>query len=325
MNNRKPHSFTRQQRYNLLHRFLNRLSMFNFQLPLLLWLSLFLSTGASAKTAGIYRIGFSSAMFTDVNENDAKAAIKIWGKQIAREKNVPTDPVPVILNGMGELAESLHEKRVDAVGITTMEYDQLRKTVSFFPLFVNSKSGSFSERYLILAHRKGSVKKLSDIGGRTICVYSNPRACLAPLWLDTLLIRRGLPATADFAGMILRETKIAKVVLPVFFGKVDACVVTKSGFDTMAELNPQLQNSLVVLAESPALVPTLFTFRSDFNPAYKAKLITGLRELKNSPAGRQVLTIFQSDDIDTRLPSCLDTALELIAIHRQLVQGGQAP
>lgn len=273
----------------------------------------------------VYRIGFSSAMFTEVNENDARAAVKVWGEQIAGEQNIPTDPVPAILKNMDALLGSLLEKKVDAVGITTIEYDQLKMYVDFSPIFVTSNSGSISERYVLLAHRQGPVKTLADLGGRTLAVHTNPRVCLAPLWLDTLLMRQGHPPAGGFTGRIVRETKLAKAVLPVFFGRADACVVTRSGFNTMAELNPQLARQLVPLAESPEMVPAMFAFRADFNPLYKAKLITGLRALKNSPAGQQVLAIFQSDDVDTQPLSCLDSALAMIATHQQLAGKDEHP
>ena len=283
------------------------------------------STRADETREFTYCMGFSSAMFTDVNENDARAAVKIWGGQIAMEHNIPTDPVPVILKGLDALLESLLKKQVDTVGITTIEYDQLRRKVEFCPLFVAANAGCVSEHYILLTHRKGPVKTLADLGGCSLTIHSNPRNCLAPLWLDMLLTRQGHPAAKDFAGTINREFKLAKVVLPVFFGRVDACVVTHGGFDTMAELNPQLARQLVILAESPAVVPTIFAFRANYNPVYKEKLIKGLKDLKRSPAGQQVLTIFQSDDLVIHPASSLDTTLKLITAHKQLVHKDQQP
>lgn len=258
-------------------------------------------------------------MFTDVNENDAKAAVKIWGEQIAKEKNVPTDPLLVILKGMYELSQSLQKKQVDAVGITIIEYDQLRRVVEFSPIFVTSNSGNIFERSILLAHRDGPVKTLADLIGRSLVLHSNQRNCLAPKWLDILLIKDGHPEATSFVGKISKEAKLAKVVLPVFFRKTDACVVTRRGFDTMAELNPQLARELVVLSESPEVIPSLFAFRADYNPAFKEKLISGLNELNLSSAGRQMLTIFQCDDIEVYPASCLDTALELLSTHKQLI------
>ena len=259
-------------------------------------------------------------MFTDVNENDAKAAVKVWGALIAKEKNVPTDPAPAIFNNMDDLLRSLKNKQVDAIGIILTEYAQLRQKIPFAPIFVTYSAGCITETYVVLAHRDGPVKSLADLGSRNLYLHTHPRACLAPLWLDTLLVKQGHPATARFANKIVSDTGLSKVVLPVFFRKADACVVSRSGFDTMCELNPQLARQLVVLAESPAMVPAVFVFRADYQPSFKKTLIDGVNDLKKTPAGRQVLTLFHSEDIEEQSKDCLNTTLELIETHKQLLR-----
>ena len=282
-------------------------------------------SGAAETLSESFHIGFASSMFSDVNENDAKAAVKVWGQLIARERNVPTDPEPAIFKDIDAILRSLREKQVDALGITTIEYDRLRREVDFAPIFVTYNAGRITEQYVLLAHRDGPVKSIAALRGRSLVLHTNPRACLAPLWLDTILVGHGHPTGARFAGMIARDTRLSKVVLPVFFRQADACVVTRSAFDTMAELNPQLARQLTVLAESPAMVPAVFAFRADYNPIFRENLIAGVNDLKKTPAGQQVLTIFHSEDIKVHPASCLDTALELIATHERLVQGNQGP
>jgi phosphonate transport system substrate-binding protein len=259
-------------------------------------------------------------MFSNVNENDAKAAVKVWGALIAKEQNVPTDPDPVILKSTDALFKALHEKEVDAVALTLIEYAQLRLKINFFPIFMTYNAGRLTEQYVLLAHREGLMKTPADLRGRSLCLYTNPRACLAPLWLDTLLVEQGHPRADRFTGKIIQNSKLSNVLLPVFFRQSDACVVTRSGFDTMSELNPQLAQQLVVLAESAAMVPAVFVFRGDYNPSFREKLIAGVNGLKKTPAGRQVLTIFHSEDIEVQPESRLKTALELIAMHEQLVR-----
>lgn len=267
-----------------------------------------------------FRLGFTSCMFSDVNENDARAAVRAWGALIANEQNVPTSPDPAIFKDIAALRRSLHEKEVDAVGITLIEYAQLLPEIHFAPIFITYNAGSMTERYVLLAHREGTVKTLADLRDRSLYLHSNPRACLAPLWLDTLLVEQGHPKVNHFVGTIIQNTKLSNVVLSVFFRQVDACIVTRSGFDTMSELNPQLAQQLSVLAESPTVVPAVFAFRADYNPSFKEKLIAGINTLKTTPAGRQVLTIFHSENIEVHPENCLDSALELIAAHAQITR-----
>jgi len=266
------------------------------------------------------RIGFASNMFTEVNENDAKAAIKVWGRVVARSCNLPAEISTVVFKNDDELLRSLQEKEVDAVGIVITDFSRLRRKVHFAPILLTYNGGKFTEQYVLLAHQDGTIKSVSDLRGRSLYVHANPRSNLAPLWLDTLLAQRGHPKASSFAGQISQNTKLSNVVYPVFFRKADACVVTRSGFNTMVELNPQLGRKLTVIAESPHIVPSLFTFRADYNPPFKEQLISGIIDLKNSLAGQQVLTIFQSQDIKIHPIGALNTALKMIETHEQLIR-----
>jgi len=102
---------------------------------------------------------------------------------------------------------------------------------------------------------------------------------------------------------------------------MDACMVTRRGFETMAELNPQVGRQLKIVATSPELVPAVFGLRADYNPSYKPQLLAALSELQKSPAGQQVLTIFHCDRIEESPVSCLESALELVATHARLCAG----
>lgn len=277
--------------------------------------------GAAEESAAPFRIGFTSAMFTDVNENDVRAAIRIWGEQIAKIRSVPVDPDPLLFRNMEEMHLALAQDRVDAVLVLTLEYHHLRQYYDFSRYIFAIFAGSLSEEYLVLAHRNGPVKSLADLSGRRLSIHDNPRASLAPLWLDTLLHRQGLPPASRLAGRIETSTRLPQALLPVFFRQMDACLVTRNGYAIMSELNPQLARELIILAESPEVVPALFAFRSD----YKTDIIAGLQELKDSPAGRQVLTIFQSEDFVEGPASTLDLTLELIESHERLIREAASP
>ncbi len=281
---------------------------------------------AAEKSPAPFRIGFTSAMFTNVNENDVRAAIRIWGAQIGKARNIPVDPDPLLFRNIEGMLLALEQGRVDAVGMLTLEYHRLRRDMDFSPIYLNHHhTEGWTEEYLVLAHRDGPVKSLADLGGRRLTVHDNPRASLAPLWLDTLLHNQGYPTSIRFAARVETNTKLSQVILPVFFQQMDACLVTRNGFATMSELNPQLARQLVVLAGSPAVIPTLFAFRSDDHSPYKADVIAGLNELLNSPAGRQVLAIFQTGDIVEKPTSILDASLDLIEIYEQISREISSP
>jgi len=299
-----------------------------FVLGLLLMAAGFPGRGQEAELDSTpFRIGFSHGVFNNINENDAKAAVKVWGQTIARERGIPTDPDPCIFQNTPELLKALRGNLVDAVGITIIEYAALNRDVRFAPIFITYNSGSSRDQYLVLVHRDSKLEHLADLRGRSLALHQDLRDCLAQPWLDTLLIQEEGKPAVEWFGRITQSTKISQVVLPVFFHQSDACVVTRTGFKTMCELNPQLGQQLKVIARSPELVTAVFCFRADYAPAFKEKVFAGVRNLYKTLAGQQVLTIFRCEKLEDQPASCLDSTLELVAQHAQLVnsQATKAP
>jgi phosphonate transport system substrate-binding protein len=112
--------------------------------------------------------------------------------------------------------------------------------------------------------------------------------------------------------------KATRVALPVFFRQADACLMTRTSFEVLGELNPQLNKQLRVLAISPELVPAGFAFRADYVSPLRAQMLTEMARLGETPAGQQILALTQAERIVDRPVSCLDNALELLAQHRRL-------
>lgn len=276
------------------------------------------AAGVAGVADATLRVGFSSAMFVEVNENDAKASVKAWGQSVAKERGIPTNPETCIYDGTPALLAALRNKSVDVVAVTMIEYAVLSREIHFAPIFVTTAGGQTREQYLVLVNRDNGIERLSDLRGRSLAFHENARDCLAQPWLDTQLITETGKSTADWLGKITQSPKLARVVLPVFFHQCDACVVDRTGFETMCELNPQVGKQLKIIAQSPAMVPAVFCFRADYAPAFKEQLFQGIRDLNKSATGQQLLTIFQSEKIEDEPASCLDSALALLARHAKL-------
>ena len=277
------------------------------------------ASGSAMATTEYFNIGFSTSKFTSINENDAQAALKVWSDVIFNEANAPIVTKSQTFSTVEAIKDSLKQKSTDLVAVTTIEYEQLMRHIDFGPLFMIYYSGALDEEYLLLVHRDGPIKTLDDLRGRNLNLYNNPQATLVPLWLDVLLVNTGHEPLAGFFGRQTMQTKLANVILPVFFRQADACLVTRSGLQIMGELNPQVTQQLVVLAESKAMVPTVLAARADYNSPYRNDIFTGLVNLDKSPAGSQVLTIFNGQRIVEKPASALESALKLIETHRKLL------
>ncbi len=286
--------------------------------PLLL---LTFPTAVLGEGSGYVRVGFSASMFSEVNQNDAIAAVRAWSRVFTDESNIASVPQPLVLNGMAEIEAALAGGTLDYVNLTMAEYAVIRSYLPSDTVTLGIVSGSFSDEYLLLTSEESGIASLEALRGKSLLLMDNSRSSLAAPWLDVLLMRVGLTPTTDFFGTVNGDTMIGKVLLPVFFGKADACVVTRSAFDTMVELNPQIGRKLKTIAVSRPLVPTVFCFTPTVDEMVKEKVSREITQWHLTVAGKQCLTIFQTDSIEEHPISVLSPTLDLLAEHERLMEG----
>lgn len=267
-----------------------------------------------------FRIGFSSSVIGTVNENDAVASVRIWAQAMVAELNIAADPQVKIYQGFVQMENALRQKEVDCLSLTTGEFFRLRHLLDSNQLIIGATGDSITEEYLLLVRQSSNITTLADLRGKKLKMPDTPRAGLASVWLDTLLIRNGFSFNARFFNSVDVVPKMDKAVLPVFFGQADACVITRKGFETMAELNPQIGRQLKILATSPAVVPAFLCFRRDYSSEVKEKILREITRWHLSPPGRQLLTIFQTDSIVEQREDCLRNAMALLTEHASYTQ-----
>jgi hypothetical protein len=77
----------------------------------------------------------------------------------------------------------------------------------------------------------------------------------------------------------------------------------------------------VGFSSSPKIIPTLICFRADYAPAFKDKILAGLRDLHLSPAGQQVLTVFRCEKLEEIPADGLQSTLNLLGHFEKLREG----
>ncbi len=274
--------------------------------------------GQDAKTYHPIRFAFSSRMFTEVNESDAKATVKAWAWALASERRVAMGTEPIVLGGVSELEKALRGETIDGAAVTTEEFLGLPPDLAGTNLFVSFHRGEYTEQYLLVVSRNSGISTIQDLRRRKLAILEGPRAALAPIWLEVTLAQAGLGVITNCFHSVVKESKLVRVVLPVYFGSLDACLVTRRGYEMMCELNPQVRKATNVLLTSPAVLPSLGFLRRNYNRAAREALIGALTDLERSAPGNQVLTLFQSDQLKEGQEGMLQSARELLATHRRV-------
>ncbi len=265
-----------------------------------------------------FHLGFSSSTFGEVNENDALAAVKIWSKVLAADERLPLDPQSRVFSTTSEIATALRAKDLDAINLATDEYLILREQLASDHCILGIQSQGVTDEYVLLVRSDGPIAGLRDLRGRSLALLEGPRMRLAKIWLETCFLEAKLGRTDGFCGRVTAFNKLTRVVLPVFFRQTDACVVTRRGFETMVELNPQVGRELRVLIVSPPVVPSLLAFRADYTSPVLERVLALLKGWHTTVAGRQILTIFQYDRVEDYPLSVMADTLKLLENHARL-------
>jgi phosphonate transport system substrate-binding protein len=284
-----------------------------------------LVAGSEATTrtaASSPRMAISDKVVYGVNLNDARAAMMVWTREIMKTIDINVAVNQEIVKPSDQLLAAIRGGTVDLFCLTAQEHRQVAQYVDTSRIIADDYGGD----ELLLVVREGSgIVNLAGLRGRSVILQESPSTGLAEPWLTVSLWREGLESPAQSLSRMTRNTKLSQVVLPVFFGQADACVVTRRGLNTMFELNPQLSQKLKILLASPRMVSAFFARRKDF-PAYlKKPLFDRLIELKSSPATRQILTLFQSSGFAAFDADCLRPANSLLEAYerRRETQAGR--
>jgi len=278
----------------------------------------------TAPTLSLVRIGIGPGTFVGADHNDAKAAITTWAKTVARQRNIPMDVETQIFNSSDEMHHAITNGTVDAISSLADQFLALEPEFRPGDFFVFNKHKICTEEYVLLAGQSSGVTNCQGLLNRKLVLQDSSRTCLASCWLEVLFHHQGLGSPTAVLKTFTRLESASKPVLQVFFHQADACVVTRSAFELAGELNPQLRQKLRLLATSPPVIPVVFFFSRAYQSGIKGQLEQAILELHHAIEGRQVLTVFQGEEMVRRTLADLTTCEGLLTEARQL-RNGQSP
>ena len=250
--------------------------------------------GAQETYQDTVRMCTSGALFTHVSVNDAIVAMDLWTKKLAARAPELPEMQLVVIDHVDEIVDALRQREIDIVALTSLAYLEMRDQVALEPLIVPGLRGrnDVLQEFVLVGRRADNDRgQLEDLRGKRLLAAGIDNGDLGTMWLDVLLMERGLATVEQFFGSAERRGPPAQALLPVFFGTADACVISRQALETMTELNPQLARDLTVLAASPRLLQRLMCVRADLEPLL---LLEQVLNVHNEPEGRQLMALLRA-------------------------------
>ena len=252
---------------------------------------------SDAGTKKVYRFIYSKELFFNTKTEDAIALTKIFTEKIKKQKGIEDEAEIVICENDEELIDAT-KTNFDFVLSTTVALVRLLKIGNVKPVLVNQTQGSYGFVYYLVTRKDKNINHLSDLKNRKLNILARSDGQTPSLWLEKILRDNKLPVKNRFFEEITFDYKPTNILLPVFFNKLDAAVITKESFDVMCELNPNIKKDLNILATSKTLLFGVLSFDTKSKNKEREKFIYDiLTTMHNDADGRQFLSLFSLDKI----------------------------
>lgn len=280
------------------------------------------SQTAAPKEVLVSHVGMTPRAFEGTSENDTKAAYRALNIELGRKYGEPYDAEIRVFNSLSEYRDSIRAGKTTFILINSWDFLRMDIADAVDLEFVPTSDGEAGHRWLLLVRRDRGFKVAGDLQEKKVAMLQTPMATLGGPWIETLLLEFGFASTEQFFGAMTVVNKPSAAVLPVFFGRLDACIVDEPAFKLMVEMNPQIGQTLEPIAQSEALVSGLIAFNKiGWKPErLRPRMTESLRNLHLEPAGRQVLTLFKCERLLPFESAQLETVKRLFARNRALLK-----
>lgn len=262
---------------------------------------------SSAPTTRL-NIVLSDQLFSVANRNDVVGAMKLWVEALSCITKLNFDTKVEVLSAQSEIRQRVHEETVDVLVLDNADFLELSDAGSVEGVAVGSQGGhAYAVPYLLLVNQQ--IDSLSQLRGKHAAYHLHTGAAAALAFTATLMAENHLGRTDAFFESFEPTTKAANCILPLFFEKIQACVVDGHDWEMLKELNPQLGNKMKILAQSAPVLDGVVAFPKVPRP-YRERIIASILQMHEDPLGAQVLSALRSGPLMPYRSEYLDSTRE---------------
>ncbi len=262
----------------------------------------------------VFGLALMKNMLINVDINDAIVDVKGWIHEINNKVKLGMDANPILFNNMNDLYRNYKKDDIKMIVCNPVDYLENRDILSMTPMFVDT---TFDE-FIILAKDK-NLNSLPKLKNKKITIQLGANFIIAQMWLKVLLKENKLGEYASYFKEINDGALPSQIILSVYFGKYDACIVKKSSFKTMIEVNPQLIKSLHVLETSPSFIDGMACGIEGFTKTKEGEIIlNAAHTIEGCPSGKNIITLLRIKSIKPFKASYLISTEMLLARYHNL-------
>jgi len=265
-----------------------------------------------------FNIGISVKSLSGVNKLDAEITLKAIAQLISKRTGIDLLISTWVYEDVSDLERDAREGNLHLVSTLSHDFLRIRNSAKLDPVFVAARNQDPYKRFLMLIRRERSDSGLAGLKKGRLLVSVTKNNDLPHIWVDTLVRKTELAGSGrQFFGQIEEMERPSKAVLPVFFEKADACLVLRSSYETIVEMNPQIANQLSILEQSDDVLMSVVCVCKSVTLQEMERIKLEIANLHTHEAGRQLLAVFKVGQHIPFQESHLTSVKALLAEHEK--------
>ncbi|MBN1552911.1 PhnD/SsuA/transferrin family substrate-binding protein [bacterium] len=242
--------------------------------------------------------GFPKSVLPELNERDAKAAIKVWTEDVIETKQYNYKTGFFIYQDVNTLIQALIEGQINIAPLPPIDYIEQSKIFTLYPAVCAKITESVLDRFVLLVRKDSQFTRIQDLENRSLLLKQDSPQSVLDTWLEVMLNESGLPRSDRFFSKIVRKERENQLIFPLLLKQADCCIMAMSAFHTMSELNPQLNIQLIHLVTSDSLLASnIFIYTEQLDKTVRNDVTTFALNWEKSKATEQIQTIFRFNEL----------------------------
>lgn len=254
------------------------------------------------------RIGFDVDSLPDISRSDLEVSLKFWSEEISEQTKIPITTT-FYHQQIPEMVKDFETGVVNYLFTSPIRFVQYVNRDILADGFTTAKTEQRFDSLALLTRRHESMDSVRQLRRRNVTLLAHNE--LQQLYLGLLSLQAfGEDYRVSF-NMTTLENNSQRLILQLFFKKTDAVMVNEASFNLAAELNPQLTQSLQVVAKLEDVPQNVGFFHKAVAEDFREDIIGKALNIQEYRRGRDILEVFKTQRMVRSAPSDLENVLRL--------------
>jgi hypothetical protein len=268
-----------------------------FSNKVIILLFIFFSLNAAAKDFPTFNVGYLQKSLNNYSKKDLKISMDIWIKSITKE--VGYDAHMFFYTDPKKAAKDLYAGKIDFITGFPLDFVKYFDISKLEDGFTGGFKKSEQNKFVILSKKENPAKSLRELKNVKVGIQQNDE-------IMHLYTKLKIPR-----AKIVDYKKRSKIVLDLFFSKIDVAIVPLHNFELECELNPQIAQQIKILKHTEYVANGVGFYRKGFPKKERQNIYEKGEQIFHTKRGEQMMIIYKMETLSHTPVTSLQNAQKL--------------